>query len=504
MIDTSVPAIRPVRRQARALLRGSALASGPGLLAFGLCLIGINGRSMWNDEYATWYAATLPVGDLLRLLGHVDAVLAPYYAVMHAWIALFGDAPGTLRLPSALAMAAAAGLVTGLGRRLCDTGVGVSAGLVFALLPAVSRYGQEARPYALAIAATLLATVLLVRALDRPEWSRWAGYGICLAAVGLIHIVAFTIVLPHALVAWRTMRVRDDLRMLRWAAAVAGAVTVVLPVAAKGHDESSAIDWIKADTSTVAHFPVRLFGSAPVAAALIGLGLLGAVLLWRLDRRASVLLLSWALIPPLCCYLTFPLLHLFLFRYLLFTVPAWVLLAAAVPYALIRRVREGPPPVWATLGVGLLTVSLVCALGMGGQHAARRSPVVGEPDFVGAARLVGARLRAGDAIAYGGSFRNGRRAFAYELRQRGQPADVLVSKSARQLGTFGALECENPRLCAATAQRIWLVTTALNPADPYAELPEPTAALLRLEFTGTELARLERAQVYLFTRTGGA
>ena len=69
--------------------------------------------SLWFDEGATISAAasrTLP--ELWRLLGHIDAVHGAYYLLMHGWFALFPPTEFWSRLPSALAVGAAAAGVT--------------------------------------------------------------------------------------------------------------------------------------------------------------------------------------------------------------------------------------------------------------------------------------------------------------------------------------------------------------------------------------------------------
>ncbi|MEH0819522.1 MULTISPECIES: glycosyltransferase family 39 protein [unclassified Micromonospora] len=168
-------------------------------------LYGIGHAQPWRDELATWSAATRPLGDLLRLAGTVDAATGPYYVLMHGWVRLFGDSATALRLPSALAMAGAAGLTAVLARWLLGTRAGLLAGLLFAVLPGTSRYAQEARPYALASLFAVLAGVLLVAALRRPSWARWAGYSAAVTALGLTHLLAFTVLAAHAvvvLVAW--------------------------------------------------------------------------------------------------------------------------------------------------------------------------------------------------------------------------------------------------------------------------------------------------------------
>src|SRR6266536_5074305 len=105
------------------------------------------------------------LGALFRLLGNIDAVHGVYYMMMWADVRLAGTGETATRLPSALAMAAAAAGPAAIGRRLVSPRAGLFAGLVFAALPQISWYGQDVRPYALVTALGTLASYLLVRVL---------------------------------------------------------------------------------------------------------------------------------------------------------------------------------------------------------------------------------------------------------------------------------------------------------------------------------------------------
>ncbi|HEY3481332.1 MAG TPA: glycosyltransferase family 39 protein, partial [Streptomyces sp.] len=140
----------------------------PTLLAGCLGLIRVGWPALWEDELATWGMVTIPWRQAVPVLQHTDATLGGYYALMHVWVSVLGDSDVMLRLPSVLAMAGAAGLTARIGTRLATPRVGLLSGLVFAVLPATSRYGQEARPYALVVLAAVLCTLALVHVLDRP------------------------------------------------------------------------------------------------------------------------------------------------------------------------------------------------------------------------------------------------------------------------------------------------------------------------------------------------
>ncbi len=91
-----------------------------------------------------------------------------YYLFMHGWMAV-GTSPLVMRVPSLIAMTLAAGP----GRRhrppACPARrwIGLVAGLVTALTPAMSYYAQTARSYALVFAWVTAATLALAWALDR-------------------------------------------------------------------------------------------------------------------------------------------------------------------------------------------------------------------------------------------------------------------------------------------------------------------------------------------------
>ena len=131
----------------------------PALLALVLGLYQMGRPELWRDELASWSFASRPVSDLIASARHTGATQLAYYLLLHGWIAAFGDSADAMRTLSALAMAAAAACVALVGRRLAGARAGLTAGLVFALVPSVSRFAQEIRFYALAVLVTTLATL---------------------------------------------------------------------------------------------------------------------------------------------------------------------------------------------------------------------------------------------------------------------------------------------------------------------------------------------------------
>jgi mannosyltransferase len=132
---------------------------------------GLGRLSLWRDEAYTLDAIQRPLLQIFALAGHIDAVITPYYLLMHAWIAVAGTSAAALRLPSVLAMAVAAVVTTVIGRRLASVAqlpapatTGVLAGLLSAAAPQVTRYAQDAWAYGLVTMCAAIATWLLLRA----------------------------------------------------------------------------------------------------------------------------------------------------------------------------------------------------------------------------------------------------------------------------------------------------------------------------------------------------
>ncbi|MFE7870980.1 glycosyltransferase family 39 protein [Micromonospora humida] len=497
---------------------------------------GISRAQPWRDELATWSAATRPVGDLFRLAGTVDATTGAYYLVVHGWTGVFGDSVAALRLPSVLAMAGAAGLTAVLGRRLFGAPAGLLAGLLFAVLPGTSRYAQEARPYALVTLLAVLATVLLVGALDRPGRLRWAGYAAAVAGLGLAHLLALSLLAGHAVAvltfaAWgpsttgvtrppttgTTRPAAADRppgagepgdgrwwgrRLLGWVPAVSVAVVVLVPLLVTAQRQRShQLDWVApARLADLAALPGALAHSGVVGGVLVGLAALGAA---HSGRRALLPGLC-ALLPVLLVFVAGLAVPLWVPRYLFFTVPFACLLAGAAlagpapPAARELTRRAWPRPARALIrpvGAGLAVVALAALLGLPDQAAVRHShgwPRSATVDYRGAAAVIAAGQRPGDAVLY--APRDGwlfldlgidyhlPRIAGDRAADGPRPRDVLVAQGRRDRADLWVRECDRPAGCLAGVDRVWLVVAGRHD-DPLATVPGGKGDALRAGFT---------------------
>jgi mannosyltransferase len=329
----------------------------PPLLTLAMALWGITGSSYWRDESATLVAVDRPFGGLVRLLGHVDAVHGAYYLIMWPLVRLAGTGELVTRLPSAAAMAVAAGLVVALGRRLVSPAAGLAAGLVFAAIPVVSVYAQNARSYAMVTALGTAASYLLLRLLGASGSRRgWlAGYAGCLAAMGVLNIFGLLLIPAHAVTVTVACLRSPDRRSrwslaLSWLAAAIGAVAVVSPVVMLAWAERSQLAWLVAPGLKAIESLRQLAGTGDMPLAL-GIILVCAVAASALAGRAvlrsgwPVLLLAvavpWLIVPPGLLLAASQVTPLYTLRYVVFCGPAGALLAGAGLAVLGRAVGTG-------------------------------------------------------------------------------------------------------------------------------------------------------------------
>ncbi|MEV7217072.1 glycosyltransferase family 39 protein [Kitasatospora cineracea] len=507
-----LPLPRPrFRLAAAAALRGERHGRWlwPAALAFVLGAYRIGTPQLWRDELATWSAATRSTGALLDLLHHVDAVSGAYYLALHYWIAVFGDSPTSLRTPSLLAMTATAALVALGAGKLSGAPAALPAGLLFAALPSVSRYAQEARGYAFAVLAVAAATWFLLRALEepgrvRPRW--WCGYAVCVLLAGAFHLVAVAALAGHAAVVAVRLRGRRWRHVLPgYGLACAGAAVALLPLVLAGQRQADRqISWIGAPpvSGLVTVLP-GLFGAGAVAAGLLTTGLLAAGLLAlaapgrgrRAPRAAALQAALLAVLPLLAVWvLSQGPSSYWTGRYLLFTVPAWTMLAGA-GVGVGARVpgRRGVRP-------GLLLVLGVLALPA--QWGLRAADAHDGYDLKGAAALVAADYRPGDAIVPprgGASYLMVDLGMRYYLPRSDRLRDVFVRADAVRLHDFFALECPVPADCLGPEERVWVVGVGALP-DPYADLSPAQAEALKSRYTPVRTAHTGGLTITLLTR----
>ena len=395
--------VGPARDVPRHRAAGWVLAVPPAV-TLAVMLWGITAPSYWRDESATLSATSRSLPQLLRMLGRVDVVHGAYYVLLWPVVQLLGTGEFVTRLPSAIAMAAAALGIAAIGNKLRSRRAGLYAGLVFASLPMVSIRGHDARPYAMVTAVAVLAGYLLIRAIDQPRPRRFAAYGASVAALGYLHVFALLLIPAHAIMMIRAARNQDPRRgepLLRWwtVAVVAAAVTIT-PVAALGWQQRGQISWLTRPGlqdiyALLDSLAAGTGASVLVITALILFGALRpdrpanprtATGPWGRDgRELTWLAAGWLVIPPAILLAVSQIMPVYEFMYIAFCLPAVALLAGAGLSAIARPVR-------------IAALLLVVGLGLPAQLAIRESSAGGS--FRSAAEILQRHEHRGDAVFY--------------------------------------------------------------------------------------------------------
>ena len=413
-------------------------------------------KSFWLDEAASYFITRLDPAAFRHALWSRELNMALYYVLLRAWM-LLGASDWILRLPSVLAATATIPVVYALGNRLFSRRVGLWSALLLTLSASHIAYAQEARGYALAILWVALSSLFFVRALpfaprtlDRRSspWN-WVAYVLCSVAAVYTHFFAVLVIAAQwvCLLAWPREPWpwrRLAFSALALAAALLPALWFVL------HRTSDQLAWVpKLNFTTVFKTSVLLAGNSVAVPAYV-------FLWWKSIRtmraRQAPFIKAWPVVfISVWLWLPFALVFLaslhrpILFpRFLLISLPAAVLLAAAG----LEKLRPDRQQ---------LAVFVVIVLSVGGiiYYYARH-----QEDWRGATAYVLQHGQPGDAVFVGPNYGY----LGYEYYQRLHPASGVV------------LHLPDDLTGSAHFPRIWLLL--------YGKKTEPDSALL--------LSRIER------------
>jgi mannosyltransferase len=304
----------------------------------------ISESSIWHDEGFTMMLVQMPPAQIIARTAR-DVHPPLYYLLLHYWIKVFGISETAARAPSALFLLAAVPLAYVLMRRLWTERTARIAALFVATGPFLIRYSQEARMYAMVAFLILLATYLLLLALEHNRWFWWLFYALTMAAAFYTQYYVVFMVLVH----WIYVALQSNRRQRRglwnpwwWLANVIilGLFVPWLPTAYAQYTRVQQGFWIP--QATVATLPETLlefmvffisYGVTAVGEIVFALGFVAAAVFTYIRqprRRMALILLSlYALLGPVLVWIiSFGQRPIFVDRYFTFAAIAFYCLLA--------------------------------------------------------------------------------------------------------------------------------------------------------------------------------
>ncbi len=357
--------------------------------------------SLWFDEGATVSASasrTLP--ELWRLLSHIDAVHGLYYLLMHGWFAVFPPTEFWSRVPSALAIGAAAAGVAVFTKQFSTRATALCAGAVFAILPRTTWAGIEARSYAFAAAAAVWLTVLLVTTVRRNRPRLWVGYALGLMLSILLNLNLILLVPVYgAMLPFLTPGKSRKSPAIWWAITSAVAVGAMTPFILFAHNQVWQVNWIYPVSWHYAFdIILRQYFDHSVPFAILSAVVIVAALIARLagvraptgdTGRLLIACAAWIVIPTALVVLYSAVDEpIYYPRYLIFTAPAMAVVLAVCIVMIARRP-------WPIAGA----VLLFAVAGFPNYYFTQRGPYAKEGwDYSQVADLISSHATPGDCL----------------------------------------------------------------------------------------------------------
>lgn len=413
-------------------------------------------KSFWMDEGVSFAINHLSWMDFLKISWRRELNMAPYYLLLRAWMK-FGTSEAFLRSLSVIFSVAAVAVIYCLGRRLFGMRAGLLAALLASLHAFLIRYAQEARSYSLAIFLVTLSCLLFVRNLENREHG-WMAYIVVTTLAIYSHFFALLVVLAQ----WISLQflpwpMRDQPKRA-WKITALSILPLMIFVASRG---AGPIAWITRPNSSSLHSFLLAFtgNGGNVLLAAYGILIVFAIAVVFVGRSkletdrelwGIAFALSWLLVPIVLTLIVSLARPVFLPRYLIFCVPALVLVAAAVVTRLPSR--------WLQAGAVLV---LACFSLQGVRSYYHIDFDIAREDWRDATDYVLSQAQPGDGVVFHAAL--GRMPFEYYMSREKPQATrprIVFPRYANEI-TYSDFMANAKNaavgVIAADYSRVWLV-----------------------------------------------
>lgn len=436
-----------------------------------LQLHAITAKSLWLDEGSSITMARLDWFNLLRILWRREMNMVLYYLLLRGWLHL-GDSVAFIRGLSVIFAVAAIPAIFLLGRKMLGTRFGLVGALLLSINAFQVRYAQEARSYSLLVLLVIVSTYCFIAAVESGRKRDWNWFVVASSLAIYAHFFAVLVVVAH----WVALRLMNqtgavapanDIRVhfrraarltVLWTAPIwiFIATTGAGPIAWIPRPGLNDIIGLLKKLSGNADTPLLIVYSACVIAGLVA-GIV-SVRRRRPDSPAYIILACWLVVPIVIVLLVSIARPVFAPRYLIISMPAWIMLAAAG--ITVRRSR---------FVAGLLTI-IVASAGLDGVRSYYKVDFdIGRNDVRSATAYILDHAQPHDGVVfYSLSTRFPYDYYAAHTEGIVRP-DILWPGNNSGVGWRDFMGVPSATRVPEFVQgrdRIWLVTTPMPPNDP--------------------------------------
>lgn len=297
-------------------------------------------KPFWFDECFSVEVNRIGWGNFVHLLWWREANMSLYYLLLRIWLH-FAQSPFFIRGLSVAFSAASILAIYWLGCLLFNRRIGLSAAALLAVNVYDIRYAQEARSYSLFVLLATLSSGFLVSWLRQPSQHKWRAYVLTSILAVYAHFYALLLIAAHWLVLrWAGGPGRDSHqpgadRGLRraWITIGVAVLPLLIFVAKTG---AGPIKWIqRPGVLDLLHLSIYITNGFPIVYFLACLATLVRLKKNLLARDGNWetwrvhFLFLWMLFPVVLTLLLSFARPVFLPRYMIFCLPAFLILTAA-------------------------------------------------------------------------------------------------------------------------------------------------------------------------------
>ena len=303
-----------------------------------LRLIFLGARSFWGDEIVSVKLAADNWRAFDYWILRREANMALYYLLLRGWVR-FGDGEAWVRLFSAVCGILTVAAIYALAKRLLGERVAWIAALLAATNACLVQFSQEARSYSMLMLLVVLSYYFFLRAIEDESFWVTAAYVVISASALYTHFFAALIICAQvASLLWLPVK-QVPWRRLTSAYLVLAATAVPIAIYILKNDVGQ-LYWVQPTTvSEVYKLLIFFAGASKAVAAVLSVVSLSMCVLalehWatKLRNRSPEgwrigLVLIWAIAPPLIAALISIHKPIFVHRYLLISLPGYLILVA--------------------------------------------------------------------------------------------------------------------------------------------------------------------------------